>query len=97
MLVVPKQQFPLWPFLAGALGIGIFIFDSISPLEFAVAVLYMIVAPIAATSYQRLCILTTAGACVALTVLTEIPHMARFDTTQGYRSLAVSRCEAVHT
>jgi hypothetical protein len=23
--------------------------------------------------------------------------MTRFDTTQGYRSLAVSRCEAVHT
>jgi hypothetical protein len=30
-------------------------------------------------------------------VQSEIPHMARFDTTRGYRSLAVSRCEAVHT
>jgi hypothetical protein len=27
----------------------------------------------------------------------EIPHMARSDSTQGYRSLAVSRCEAVHS
>ena len=87
-LVVPEQRLPLWPLLAAALGIGIFIFDSISPLEFAVAVLYIIVVLIAATSYQRRCILTTAGACVALTVLSyPLAHGLKIAGTAPLRSI----------
>jgi adenylate cyclase len=59
----------LVPFTAGALAIGIFIFDTVSPLQFAVAVLYAVVVLIAATHCRRPGVLMTAGACVALTVL----------------------------
>jgi len=51
----------LLPFVAGALAIGIFIFDTVSPLQFAVAVLYVVVALIAATYYQRRAVLIAAG------------------------------------
>jgi class 3 adenylate cyclase len=57
------------PTVAGALAIGIFIFDTFSPLEFAVAVLYVLVVLIAGTGLRRRGVLMTAGACVALTVL----------------------------
>jgi class 3 adenylate cyclase len=88
MLVVPKQRFLLWPFVAGALGIGIFIFDSISPLEFAVAVLYVVVVLIAATSQERRFIWTTAGACVALTILSyPLAHGLKIAGTAPLRSI----------
>lgn len=76
------SRFPLWPFLAGALGIGIFIFDNVSSLEFAVAVLYVVVVLIVATSYQRRLILMTAGACAVLTILSYLlVHGLKFRST----------------
>ena len=59
----------LIPSLIGALAIGIFIFDTVSPLQFAVAVLYVVVVLIAATYYRRRGVLMIAAACGALTVL----------------------------
>jgi class 3 adenylate cyclase len=60
---------PLAPFVAGALAIGIFVFDTISPLEFAVAVLYAVVVLVAAIHYRRRGVLVVAAACVGLTLL----------------------------
>jgi class 3 adenylate cyclase len=74
--VTPGQKSSLQPLLIGALAIGIFIFDTLSPLHFAIAVLYAVVVLIAASHYRRRGILMTAGACVALTLLS-------FDLTHG--------------
>jgi class 3 adenylate cyclase len=75
-------------FVAGALAIGIFIFDTVSPLQFAVAVLYVVVVLIAATYDQRRGVLIAAGACAALTVLSYLlAHGFRFDGTAPVRSL----------
>ena len=43
MPITPTPRLPLLPLAAAALAIGIFIFDTISPLQFAVAVLYVVV------------------------------------------------------
>jgi adenylate cyclase len=88
MLVAAKRRFSLWPFLAGALGISIFIFDTVSSLEFAVAVLYVVVVLIVATSYQRRLILMTAGACAALTILSYLlVHGLKIAGTAPLRSM----------
>jgi class 3 adenylate cyclase len=76
------------PFVAVALGIGIFIFDTVSPLQFAVAVLYVVVVLVAATSYQRRVVLMTSGACVGLAVLSyAIVHGFKIDGTAPLRSV----------
>jgi class 3 adenylate cyclase len=59
----------LLPFVAGALAAGIFIFDTLSPLQFAVAVLYVVVVLIAASCLHRRGVLITAVACAVLTIL----------------------------
>jgi len=52
---------------ASVLAIGIFVFDTISPLQVAVAVLYVVVVLIAASGFGRQGVLIAAVACVALT------------------------------
>src|SRR3954465_3823520 len=59
----------LLPYVAAVLAIGIFIFDTLSPLQFAVAVLYVVVVLIAGTYYHRRGVLFAAAACGVLTVL----------------------------
>lgn len=76
------------PFVAVALGIGIFILDTVSPLQFAVAVLYVVVVLVAATSYRRRVVLTTSGACIGLTVLSyAIVHGFQIAGTAPLRSV----------
>ena len=76
------------PFVAVAFGIGIFIFDTVSPLQFAVAVLYVVVVLIAATSYHRPVVLMTSGACVGLAVLSyAIVHGFKIVGTAPLRSV----------
>jgi class 3 adenylate cyclase len=88
MLVAPKQRFPPSAYLAGALAIGVFIFDSVSRLEFAVAVLYVVVVLIVATSYQPRLVLATAGACMALTILSyPLAHGLKIVGTAPLRSM----------
>jgi class 3 adenylate cyclase len=88
MPVAPGYRSSLPPFLAGALAIGIFIFDTFSPLQFAVAVLYVVVVLIAATYYQRRGVLIAAGACATLTVLSFLlVHGFKIAGTAPYRSL----------
>jgi adenylate cyclase len=76
------------PFFAVVLAIGIFIFDTVSPLEFDVAVLYVVVVSIVATQYQRRDVLITAGACATLTVSSYLlVHGFKIEGTATYRSL----------
>jgi class 3 adenylate cyclase len=69
MLLTTRQKSVLPRFLAFALAIGVFVFDALSPLEFAVAVLYVVVVLIAATYLDRRSVLIAATGCVALTLL----------------------------
>jgi len=55
--------------LALAVAIGIFAFDTLSPLRLAIAVLYVIVLLIVAPYFSRRGILITASGCAALTLL----------------------------
>jgi class 3 adenylate cyclase len=79
---------PLLPFTAGTLAIGIFIFDTLSPLQFAVAVLYVVVVLIAGTYYQRRGVLSAAAACGVLTVLSFLlEHRFPLEGTAPLRAI----------
>jgi two-component system, LuxR family, sensor kinase FixL len=60
---------PIMPLTAGAFAIGIFLLDTITPLDIAIAVLYVIVVLIAANFLQRRGVLLVAATCLTLTVL----------------------------
>ena len=81
MPITPTPRLPLLPLAAAALAIGIFIFDTLSPMQFAVAVLYVVVVFMAATYYQRWGVVLAAGACSVLTVLSYL--LAHGFTLQG--------------
>ena len=88
MPIAPRHRSFLIAFLAAALAIGIFIFDTVSPLQFAVAVLYVVVVSIAATYLGRRGVLIAAGACIALTVLSYLwVHGYQFEGTATFRSI----------
>jgi adenylate cyclase len=55
--------------IAAVLALGIFIFDTISPLQFAVAVLYVIVISVVAAYFKKRDLLIAASGCAALTVV----------------------------
>src|SRR4051812_9095910 len=86
-LLSPMHGSFLLPFVAGTLGIGIFIFDTVCPLQFAIAVLYVVVL-MAATNSQRRGVLIAAAACVVLTVLSYLlAHGFKFEGTAPLRSV----------
>jgi class 3 adenylate cyclase len=57
---------------ASALAIGIFALDTLSSVEFAVAVLYVVVVLIAATYLGRRSVLIAAMGCAALTIISFV-------------------------
>jgi class 3 adenylate cyclase len=59
-------------FLAGALTGAIFLVDTLSPLPFAVAVLYAVVVSLVSTRFRREEVVGTAVACCAATVLSFV-------------------------
>jgi two-component system sensor kinase FixL len=60
---------PILPIIAGAFAIGIFLVDTTTPLDIAIAVLYVVVVLLAANFLQRRGVLLVTAACLALTVL----------------------------
>jgi PAS domain S-box-containing protein len=60
------------PIAAGAFAVGIFVIDTFTPLEVAVAVLYVVVVVMAANFFQRRGILLVSIGCLALTVLSYL-------------------------
>src|ERR1700694_5015062 len=60
---------PIVPVIAGAIAIAIFIIDTATPLDIAIAVLYVLVVLMAANSFQRRGVLLVASTCLALTLL----------------------------
>jgi PAS domain S-box-containing protein len=57
------------PLAAGAIAIGIFVVDTFTILDIAIAVLYVVVVLMAATFLPRRGVLVVASGCAALTVL----------------------------
>jgi len=60
------------PLSAGAVALGIFLVDTISTLEIAIAVVYVVVVLIAAVFLRRREVLIVSAACLALTVLSYL-------------------------
>jgi two-component system sensor kinase FixL len=72
---------PLLPILAGAFALGIFVFDTATTLDIAVAVLYVVVVLLSANFLQRRGVLIVASGCMALTVLSYVlSHHIAADT-----------------
>ncbi|HZX84313.1 MAG TPA: PAS domain-containing protein, partial [Reyranella sp.] len=65
----PVRPSLLLPSLAAIVAIGIFVVDTVTPLDIAVAVLYVAVVLLAMDFAGRNGILIVAGGCAALTVL----------------------------
>jgi hypothetical protein len=66
------SNWPASPFIAGALAIIIFVIDTFTPLDIAIAVLYIIVVLMAANFLRRRGVILVSLACAALTVLSFI-------------------------
>ena len=59
----------LAPLLAGLFAIAVFVVDTVTPLDIAVAVLYVVVVLMAANYFQLRGVLLVAMGCLALTVV----------------------------
>ena len=71
----PRLALTNWlasPFIAGALAIIIFVIDTFTPLDIAIAVLYVIVVLMAANFLRRRGVILVSLACAGLTVLSFI-------------------------
>jgi len=66
------SNWPASPFIAGALAIIIFAIDTFTPLDIAIAVLYVIVVLMAANFLRRRGVILVSLACAGLTVLSFI-------------------------
>jgi signal transduction histidine kinase len=66
------SNWPASPFIAGALAIIIFVIDTFTPLNIAIAVLYVIVVLMAANFFRRRGVILVSLACAGLTVLSFI-------------------------
>ena len=77
----PAAASPILPVATGALAIAIFAIDTITPLDIAVAVLYVVVVLMAANFLQRRGLLFVSAGCLALTVISYlIVHGLTTDT-----------------
>ena len=65
-------NWPASPFIAGALAIIIFVIDTFTPLDIAIAVLYVIVVLMAANFLRRRGVILVSLACAGLTMLSFI-------------------------
>jgi two-component system, LuxR family, sensor kinase FixL len=63
---------PMLPLATGAIAIGIFLIDTITTLEIAIAVVYVVVVLLAAVFLRRRGVLVVAAVCIALTVLSYV-------------------------
>jgi PAS domain S-box-containing protein len=67
---------PILPVAAAAIGIAIFLLDTFTSLDIAIAVLYVAVVLMAARFLQRRGVLIVSAACLALTVLSYLVQHA---------------------
>jgi PAS domain S-box-containing protein len=63
------ESLPVLPVIAGALAVAIFVVDAFTPLDIAVAVLYVVVVLMAANLLDRRGLLLVSAVCLASTVM----------------------------
>ncbi|MCJ8142849.1 ATP-binding protein [Ancylobacter sp. A5.8] len=89
---------PLAPTLALVLGAGIFLVDTLTPLDMAVAVLYVAVVMLLADRLSRPGILLVGAACIALTLISFlVTHHVPDDPEAALRALVSLSAIAVAT
>jgi len=72
---------PILPVVAGVFALAIFIVDTATPLDIAIAVLYVVVVLMAANFCRRRGVLLVAAACLALTLVSYfLQHRLAADT-----------------
>jgi class 3 adenylate cyclase len=72
MFFMRKHRLGLLLVITSVLAVGLFVFDTASPLEFGVAVLYMVVVLIAGNCFDRRAVLGLAVGCMSLTLLSLV-------------------------
>jgi hypothetical protein len=82
----PPNSSPLHPLAAAALAVTIFVVDAFTPLDMAVAVLYVVVVLMAANFLDRRGLLLVSAGCLIATVVAYV--MAHGLTT----TTALGRC-----
>src|SRR5216684_4990243 len=83
----PMTSSPLLPALTAAVAIAIFVLDSLTRINVAIAVLYVVVVMMSIRFCSRRRVLAVSGACMALTVLAfVIMHGKDYDDT------SIGRC-----
>jgi len=86
----PPSALSNWPasrLIAGALAIIIFLIDTFTPLDIAIAVLYVIVVLMAANFLRRRGVVLVSLACAGLTILSFILQHEYWDTDSIGRNL----------
>jgi PAS domain S-box-containing protein len=79
------------PITAGALAFAIFLVDAVTPLDMAVAVLYVVVVLMAANALDRRGVLLVSAGCLALTVVAYLlAHGLTMTTALGRCVMSVS-------
>ena len=81
------SNWPASPLIAGALAIIIFAIDTFTPLDIAIAVLYVIVVLMAANFLRRRGVILVSLACAGLTVLSFILQHEYWDSGSIGRTL----------
>ena len=77
-----------WLALAALLAATIFLIDTFSPLDMAIAVLYVVVVLFAASFVEKAGLLVIAGACIGLTVLSfAVMHSENYSLSATMRGL----------
>jgi two-component system, LuxR family, sensor kinase FixL len=84
------SNWPASPFIAGALAVIIFVIDTFTPLDIAIAVLYVIVVLMAANFLRQRGVILVGLACAGLTLLSFILERGYWDTSDSLGRMLVS-------
>jgi hypothetical protein len=87
---IGTQELPASRLIAGALAIIIFVIDTFTPLDIAIAVLYVIVVLMAANFLRRRGVILVGLACAALTLLSFMLERGYWDTSDSLGRTLVS-------
>ncbi|MFC5069092.1 PAS domain-containing sensor histidine kinase [Flaviflagellibacter deserti] len=86
------------PYVAALLATALFVFDTLSPMQFAIAVLYVVVIMMIASTCGRREVIVAAIACVVLTVTSYVVvHGFHFEDSAWVRSMMSLSAIAITT
>jgi two-component system sensor kinase FixL len=86
------------PALTAAFAVAIFVLDSLTKINMAIAVLYVVVVMMSVSFCTRRAVLAVSGACMAMTVLSfVIMHGKDYDDTSAGRCIVALSANAITT